>query len=153
MENNYTVYAHKFPNGKYYIGLTRQKPYRRWNNGLGYKFQPVYDAIKKYGWDNIEHIIVKENLSQEEGMKLEQELIKKYDSINNGYNIGKGGDVGKDQVKQFKYNGQILTSEQIANISNVDGITGHDITTRVNHHGWDLERAMSQKKNGEKSDI
>lgn len=34
--NNYIVYKHIFPNNKIYIGLTRQKPERRWRNGDGY---------------------------------------------------------------------------------------------------------------------
>lgn len=31
-------------------------------------------------------------------------------------------------------------------MSEVEDITGHDITTRVNQHGWDLNRAISQPK-------
>lgn len=45
----YFVYKHTFPNGKIYIGITDQKPERRWRNGIGYRRQPyVYNAIKKY---------------------------------------------------------------------------------------------------------
>lgn len=33
LNNNYTVYAHKFPNDKYYVGITRQSPEQRWLNG------------------------------------------------------------------------------------------------------------------------
>lgn len=77
----YCVYMHIFPNNKKYIGITCKKPEARWENGNGYDkdHQPImYNAIKKYGWKNIEHIIVKDNLSRTEANKLEQELIKKY---------------------------------------------------------------------------
>ena len=30
--DNYKVYIHIFPNNKVYIGITSQKPKRRWNN-------------------------------------------------------------------------------------------------------------------------
>ena len=146
MENNYTVYAHKFPNGKYYIGLTKQNPIRRWNNGNGYKEQPVYKEIQLFGWENIEHIIVKSNLTQEEAQELEQRLIFLTNSMIDGYNNHKGGGIGGNPTDQFEYNGELLTADEIAKLSNVDGITGHDITTRVNHHGWNLERAMNQPK-------
>lgn len=49
-KRNYYVYMHYFPDKKSYIGLTRQKPEDRWSNGSGYKKQPVYSAIKKFGW-------------------------------------------------------------------------------------------------------
>lgn len=45
--NNYTVYRHTSPSGKVYIGITKQKPHKRWNSG-----QPLFErAILKYGWD------------------------------------------------------------------------------------------------------
>lgn len=97
-ENNYTVYMHKNKiNGKVYVGITYQKTKYRWRkNGIGYKKQKFYNAIKKYGWDNFEHIILFENLTFEEACLKEQELIKKYNSNNRnyGYNHSIGGDKG-----------------------------------------------------------
>lgn len=147
MNNNYYVYAHTFPNGKKYVGITRQKPKERWgSNGNGYKKQPVYKAIQLYGWNNIIYDIVCENISKEFAQTKEKELIQKYDSINNGYNVSPGGGCGGDNWTLFKYNGRLYTSDEIALLSNVDGLTGHDITTRVRHHGWPLKRAMTTKK-------
>lgn len=55
----YTVYMHVSPSGKRYIGITSQKVEKRWANGKGYKTQQYfYRAIKKYGWNNFQHIIV-----------------------------------------------------------------------------------------------
>ena len=89
---NYSVYTHIFPNGKQYVGITQTKPEERWRNGRGYRLQPkVYAAIKKYGWDNIEHIVLFHNLTKEEAEKKERELIRDFDTIANGYNVDKGG--------------------------------------------------------------
>lgn len=90
----YTVYMHTFPNGKRYIGITGQDVDRRWRpGGCGYYGQPVYDAIIKYGWDNIKHEILLTGLSKEQAENKEIELIKAYDSTShrNGYNIEEGG--------------------------------------------------------------
>ena len=92
--NNYSVYIHtNNQNNKKYIGLTKQTPKKRWkHDGFGYKTQPKFwNAIVMYGWNNFTHEIVATNLTAEEAGKLEKELIKKYDSINNGYNVSPGG--------------------------------------------------------------
>lgn len=93
--NNWYVYIHIFPNGKKYIGITCQSLKNRWRDGKGYKEQPImWKAIQKYGWDNIEHKILFENLSKEEAEKKEKELIKEFDTLfynNKGYNIQEGG--------------------------------------------------------------
>ena len=100
-ENNYTVYMHKNKiNGKVYIGTSRQQPIkRRWRQGSTYKeCSKFYKDIQKYGFDNFEHIILFENLNQKEAFSKEIELIKKYDSINNGYNILKGGNLSNTGI-------------------------------------------------------
>lgn len=94
MENNYTVYMHTCPNGKRYVGITRQNVKRRWNNGLGYKENEYFSrSILKYGWNNFEHEILFENLTQEEAEQKEIELIAFYQSNirKYGYNIENGG--------------------------------------------------------------
>lgn len=88
----YCVYTHIAPNGKIYIGITCQKPERRWHGGSGYRNQPkFYNAIKKYGWANFFHGIILENLSEENASAIEQFLIREFDTINNGYNQTSGG--------------------------------------------------------------
>lgn len=92
---------HLFPNGKKYIGITSKRPEARWENGSGYdkdKQPVVYNAIQKYGWDNIEHIILFNNLSQEEAQLKEIELIDKYKTNvhkygnDYGHNMTDGGE-------------------------------------------------------------
>ena len=56
------VYMHIFPNGKKYIGYSHQNPSKRFRKGEGYKGLSCYDDILKYGWDNIKHIIILEQV-------------------------------------------------------------------------------------------
>ena len=107
----YCVYMHTTPSNKVYIGLTQQKPSIRWSYGNNYKYNKhFYSAIKKYGWKNIKHEILFENLSREDACKKEQELIKKYNSTNHnfGYNVSTGGDAPY---------GVVFTEERKAKIS------------------------------------
>ena len=96
MDKNYTVYMHTNKiNKKVYVGITCQEPKKRWKNGLGYldnEKTKFARAIAKYGWDGFEHIIFAENVTHDEACHMEQLLIVLYDTINNGYNITKGGD-------------------------------------------------------------
>ncbi len=77
-----------------YIGITCQKPEKRWQNGLGYTHSSYfYNAIIKYGWDNFEHIILFKGLTKKEAEIKEKDLIKKYKANVKGYgfNINEGG--------------------------------------------------------------
>lgn len=93
--DSYCVYIHTFPNGKVYVGITGDPPHRRWkSNGYGYHSQKlIYNAIKKYGWDNIEHEIVASNLTKDEACNFEIILIRAFNSTDHrfGYNIDNGG--------------------------------------------------------------
>lgn len=76
------VYKHTFPNGAIYIGKTDMEPEDRWLDGFGYRNSPmVFKAIVKYGWDNVQHDIIEDNLTHDEAIKLEQELIDEYARI------------------------------------------------------------------------
>lgn len=97
MENKFTVYMHiNKINNKKYIGITSRSLNKRWRkNGDGYKSSPhFFNSIKKYGWDNFEHIILFEKLSEEEAKSKEKYLINEYKTFDNkyGYNCTLGGD-------------------------------------------------------------
>ena len=103
MEKKYTVYMHVTPSGKRYIGITCRKPEYRWNHGKGYSLNPhFFNAINKYGWENIEHIIVDSNLSKDDAFELEKILIKVHNTTDPslGYNHSIGGDGGAKGVKR-----------------------------------------------------
>ena len=68
----YTVYKHTTPSGKIYIGITSNDPKYRWKNGYGYMNNKYFfNAIKKYGWNNISHEILFTGLSEEEAYSKE----------------------------------------------------------------------------------
>lgn len=102
--DEYVVYVHIFPNGKRYVGITCQDIRRRWREGRGYEGQPVYDAILKYGWNNIKHEILFTGLTKEEAEQKEIELISEYKSLSheNGYNIEIGGNCSKRLSEETK---------------------------------------------------
>lgn len=94
----FAVYKHtNMINGKVYIGITSNKPEKRWgSNGINYKTNKhFYAAIKKYKWENFKHEIIFQNLTKEEACLSEIELIKQYKSNNPkfGYNKSTGGDL------------------------------------------------------------
>ena len=99
----YTVYIHtNKENNKCYIGLTSRVAKKRWENGSGYKANKHFtSAVKKYGWDNFDHIIFAENLTKYEACKMERLLIALYDSTNPlyGYNMSIGGECGRKGIK------------------------------------------------------
>lgn len=95
MEKRFYIYKHTNKiNNKVYIGQTCQKPEYRWGSqGQNYHSSHFKNAIQKYGWDNFAHEILYSNLSLEEANKIEELLIKQYNSTNPfyGYNSDKGG--------------------------------------------------------------
>lgn len=106
----YSVYRHVSPNGKSYIGITKQDVDRRFQDGNGYKTQPAFwRAIKKYGWENFSHEILEENLTEKEASEREDYYIKEvfHSFIPNGYNVAEGGIAGKKKSKPIiqYYNG------------------------------------------------
>lgn len=92
----YIIYKHVSPSGKVYIGQTNQIPELRFRNGEGYRSsKKFYNAILKYGWNNFTHEVVYSNLNKQAADKLEKELIHKYNSIEDGYNLKEGGSRGE----------------------------------------------------------
>ena len=124
----YTVYQHIFPNGKRYVGLTRNQVEKRWGyRGSNYKRQPlVWNAIQKYGWENIEHDIFALCETKDQAERVERWLIKYHDTTNPlcGYNVLPGGDVAvNDATPEMRYKlgngnrGKTYTEEQKQKIS------------------------------------
>lgn len=95
-DESYTVYCHTNRiNGKMYFGVTKHTiEERAGKNGRDY-VQCTYfnNAIKKYGWDNFTHEVVKDGLSKEEASEYEHLLVTFFDTNNRekGYNIQPGG--------------------------------------------------------------
>lgn len=94
MNGTYTVYKHTTPDGKCYIGITKQDVYNRWKSGSTYKSNYYfYRAIRIFGWHNIKHEIIATELTKEAAAEMEVALIQQYhsDIRSHGYNIAPGG--------------------------------------------------------------
>ena len=106
MRNNkkWCVYKHVSPSGKVYIGITSDIK-RRWEcHGRAYKAcKKFYNAIKKYGWDNLTHEILYDNLERTQANVLEIGLIRFYKNKNISYNLSNGGD-GTSGIKMSEAN-------------------------------------------------
>ena len=138
MENNYTVYMHIFPNDKVYIGITKMNVKNRWLNGKGYKTSRKLNfAIQKYGWENVKHEIIYENLTKEEAEQKEIELITQYNSTNDnyGYNIEKGGNHQGKMNDETKNKLSIIMKGK--NVGSKNGMYGK-------HHSLETRKKMSQ---------
>lgn len=125
-ERKSLVYVHIAPNGKRYVGKTAQDISQRWRNGAGYKnCTLIWRAIQKYGWENFEHVVLADNLTEEEADALEKKYVEEYQSNNPeyGYNLTSGGEKGcvlspevKEQLSKSKQ-GHITTEETRRKIS------------------------------------
>lgn len=107
----FSIYLHRAPNGKVYVGITRQNAERRWQSGKGYITQKLfYRAITKYGWESFTHEILESGLTEAEACEKEQFYIKKYNSNDPqfGYNATQGGDSSTNYVQPIMqyYNGK-----------------------------------------------
>lgn len=112
---DYCVYAHvNKQNGKMYIGITNNVK-RRWiGKGSEYdKCTEFYNAIKEYGWENFDHIILIDKISKQMASIFECELIKKYKLVENGYNLSKGswnvcGTITAQPIYQYDLEGNFI---------------------------------------------
>lgn len=141
--DNYKVYLLTFPNGKQYVGMTKQKLNRRWKNGYGYETnKEMNNAIQEFGWENIKKEVLHFGLSKDEACNLEKYYIKTLNTKTVGYNKAEGGESAARIT--FEYNGKECSSHNLEKIAK-DGITSHDITTRLGR-GWNINRALTQPK-------
>ena len=127
---NYCVYAHvNKTNGKMYIGITCRLEHR-WSAN-GYYYQPstkFYRAIQKYGWDNFDHIVLIDGISESMAYIYEEQLIVKYDTQNNGYNILPGGQCGGKigkKVYQYDLSGNFIREWENALVASIETGANH----------------------------
>lgn len=120
----YLVYKHTDPFGKIYIGITRNNPQSRWNDGAGYESQKkFYKAIQYYGWIHFKHEIIAADLSEEEARAIEADLITKtnsdceeygYNTVNPNRKIWADRKLSTDPLKS------VQTQESTQKLLNLD---------------------------------
>lgn len=89
-------------NGKIYIGQTVRTLKERIEEHKRNKKSKISKAIKKYGINNFDIQVIDEVNTIEELNQKEIYYIKKYNSINNGYNLCDGG----NNTKGYKHTEQ-----------------------------------------------
>ena len=143
---SWTVYEHITPSGKRYIGITSQKPEKRWSNGRGYiKDTPFGKAIEKYKWENIKHEILDTDLNEFTAKCLEEYYIFSYRtyigfSDCNGYNCTLGGD-GKVGCKHSK-------EEKMKMSASLIGRTSWNKGKKCKHHTDETKKKMRESHIG-----
>lgn len=154
---SYIVYEHLFPNGKKYVGITCQKPSRRWRGGKSYQQNiRMTRAIKKYGWDNIKHTILADGLTEKEAEDMEIRLIKEWNLQNPsyGYNIAEGGNHSRcsDETKKkigAKTRLNRRTDEYKRWIGERNSGSGNYMYGK--HHSEETKRKISEARKGHSS--
>lgn len=150
-------------NKKAYVGITSEEdPKRRWKNGYGYKPDKgknqnvaFWNAIQKYGWDNFEHIILADELTESEAKELEKYYIKKYQTFigyfknradRKGYNSTLGGEGTCGLSGELHYNyGKHLSDKQKELISEINSIPIDEYSLSGEYiREWDSEIAACE---------
>ena len=101
-EKLYTVYRLKnVVTGKNYIGMTSLEPERRWCSGYKGKMK---EAIKEFPLDLCwKKSIEFQTPNKEQALELEAELMKWYDSVENGYNTSEYGGFSCKHSEESKH--------------------------------------------------
>jgi group I intron endonuclease len=93
------LYIMNFPNSKRYVGITVDLGKRMSTHKSRAKCHPefnecLYNAIRKYGWDNIVFEVADGYESWDELCNVETQLIEAFNTTNRdyGYNVSAGGD-------------------------------------------------------------
>jgi len=89
MKTHY-IYKLTSPSGKVYIGravhFKKRMTTHKHTAKSGVK-RPLYEAIRKYGWDSFVKEIIDTTVGDQSAYDLELKYITDYDSINKGYNV------------------------------------------------------------------
>lgn len=109
------VYKAMFPNGKVYIGKSKNFENRKMShfynsNYENYNSTKMKRAINKYGFDNIIWDILFESDDIDIINEKEKQYIILFDSIKNGYNISNGGD-GGDTISNNERKNDIIRQQ------------------------------------------
>lgn len=103
MKKLYIVYVHITPEGMYYFGVTNNIKKRWGGNGVFYKKTSLQPYIEQYGWENIQHKVLYENLSYDDALKIEDSLIVSGWEKGNCINKKRSGHVKKEEGYNRKY--------------------------------------------------
>lgn len=95
-ENIYLIYLFTFPDGKYYVGITKNI-IPRWNqHKTGKSATKIQKAIKYFKWENIKKEILASGLNKSLALDCEKSISDLLNTIDDGYNTLAGPLGGKN---------------------------------------------------------
>ena len=125
----YTVYIYTSPSGKHYVGQTNNEKRRRKEHITASKkgvINKFYNAIRKYGIENMKYNTLCMCKTREEVDKMEIYFIKKFNSLKDGYNMTEGGGGAKGVYVPKDFYTTYAT-------------TRYSFKTVCKTHGWNFE--------------
>ena len=138
----YTVYRlENVVTKKNYIGMTSRNPKRRWSSGYNGK---MGDAINNYPFDLCWRKSIEfQTPNKEQALELESELMKWYDSVENGYNTSTYGNMHYERTEEHRKK----ISEALSGKNNpMFGMTGEKNPWYGKHPTEETRRKMSDSK-------
>lgn len=103
-DRNYWIYTHTTPDGCVYVGQSQfETANLRWVKSHYRPNTTFGKAISLFGWDNIKHEVVATNLTHEEALKLEGELIDFCKLNGVSLNIRRSGGMWIGTPKYYRY--------------------------------------------------
>lgn len=94
MVDTYCIYMHTAPNGKAYVGMTKDYIRRCRDHQATHvsKCRLFSAAIQKHGWGNFEHEVLLTGLTLDVANDMEDDIIMLFNTLSpNGYNLKRGG--------------------------------------------------------------
>ena len=138
---------------KYYVGITKLNPQKRWGlNGYEYRNQIFGNAIRLYGWDNIQHNVVITGIGRMLACQFEIYLIERLKSFvgdGHGYNATRGGE-GFLGVKRYGVDNSFFGKKHTDEAREKMRMHRPDIRGENNqfwgrHHTDETKRIISEK--------
>lgn len=116
MKQHY-IYKLTSPSGKIYIGravhFKKRMNTHKHTAKSGVK-RPLYEAIRKYGWENFTKEVIDIAMGDEAAHQLELKYIVEYDSVNKGYNVNFKTSDGGDNWEGRKHTPEYQTLVEIS---------------------------------------
>ena len=138
----YTVYRlENVVTKKNYIGMTSLKPQKRWSLGYTGKMK---EAIATYPLDLCwKKSIEFQTPNKEQALELESELMKWYDSVENGYNTSLHG---SGDFKRSEETCRKISEARTGKKNPLFGKTGEKAYWYGKHHSEETKRKLSESK-------
>lgn len=93
-------YCFIFPDGMFYIGCSKNECCYRWQPSR-YKTTVIKPYIEKYGWDNIRKVVLKDGLTENQALILEDLLIQEARKGGWCLNYRRSGKLKQSDTKKY----------------------------------------------------